>query len=94
MSTATSRELIEQAIEATNRRALELVEEARQRRERDRQQRQQMTEARAAGLGRRHAAKLRHQAERRQNPTDTSALTSQVPTCARETGETDGFTTD
>ncbi|WP_406360338.1 hypothetical protein OID55_11005 [Streptomyces sp. NBC_00715] len=60
MSTATSRELIEQAIEATNRRALELVEEARQRRERDRQQRQQLATARTAGLGRRHADKLRH----------------------------------
>ncbi|MEU0786993.1 hypothetical protein ABZ341_36205 [Streptomyces sp. NPDC006173] len=85
MSTATSRELIEQAIEATNRRALELVEEARQRRERDRQQRQQMTEARNAGLARRHAAKLRYLATARQSP----ALAAVTPADIEESRPTE-----
>lgn len=94
MSTATSRELIEQAIAATNRRALALVEQARQRRERERLQRAELAAARSRGVARRHAARLRQQADRRQDPPDTSALTSQVPTCARERGADDGRTAD
>ncbi|MGW4139378.1 hypothetical protein ACWELV_21685 [Streptomyces mirabilis] len=60
----SSRELIERAIAAVDARVLEQIAAARQRQERDRLARAARTVARRQGLARRHAAKLRHLAER------------------------------
>lgn len=87
MSTATSRELIEQAIEATNRRAVELVEAARQRRERDQRRRAEFAAARRAGLGYRNAQKLANlrSPEGHADPDATPAVPVQ-PSHARDLG--------
>lgn len=89
----TGQELIEAALAAVEDRVQQQIEAARQRRERDRQQRQQLAAARNAGLGRRHAQKLRNLArtDAGQEPGSPSRppsptpgdLTSQAPARTR-----------
>jgi regulator of protease activity HflC (stomatin/prohibitin superfamily) len=65
----TGQELIAAALASVDGRVQQQIEAARQRRERQAQQRAELNAARAAGIGRRNAAKLRHQANRGDTPT-------------------------
>ncbi|MFJ5306122.1 hypothetical protein [Streptomyces sp. NPDC088350] len=60
MSAAISRELIEAALASVETRIQQQITDARQRSERDREQRARLTAPRTAGLARRHAQKLRN----------------------------------
>lgn len=67
--TTSSRELIERAIAAVDARVLEQIAAARQRQDRERQQRAARAVARRHGLARRHAAKLRNLRDSLDNQT-------------------------
>ncbi|MFF9861128.1 hypothetical protein [Streptomyces tendae] len=66
----TGQELIAKALASVDGRVQQQIEAARQRRARQAQQRAELNAARAAGIGRRNAQRLRRQASRQQEASN------------------------
>lgn len=64
MADTTGQQLIEKALTSVEDRVQQQIQAARTRRDREREQRAQLAAARTAGLARRHATRLRNQANR------------------------------